>query len=184
MTNLVSNYRKSNIEDQSHNVFASLHHTAPVIQDFLEEQSADYSKNPVTCAPKTSIKDAALLMTENRVGSIIITQKNKPLGIITDKDLRTKIATGLFSIEESVSKIMSSPVITYHTNITVAEAQIAMLKHRIKHLCITKDGTVNSELTGILSEHDIIVIRENNATVLIKEVKRFKTNSITWSKFT
>jgi len=175
MTNLVSNYRKSNIEEQNHNFLTSLHQTTPGIQDFLEEQTADYSKNPITCSPETSIKDAAILMTEKRVGSIIITQNNKPLGIITDKDLRTKIATGLFSIEESVSQIMTSPVIAYHTNITVAEAQIAMLKHRITHLCITKDGTVDSELTGILSEHDIIVIRENNATVLIKEVKRSKS---------
>ena len=67
---------------------------------------------------------------------------------------------------------MSSPVITFPKNTTVAEAQIAMLKHRITHLCITEDGTSNSKLTGILSEHDIIVLRENNAASLVKEIKR------------
>ena len=50
-----------------------------------------------------------------------------------------------------------------------------MLKHKITHLCITKDGTNNSELTGILSEHDIIVLRENNASALIKEIKRSRS---------
>ncbi|WP_339894825.1 DUF294 nucleotidyltransferase-like domain-containing protein [uncultured Algibacter sp.] len=145
------------------------------IQDFFEEQSASYSKNPVSCSPKTTIREAALKMTNKRVGSIIITENNKPLGIITDKDLRIKIATGLVSIDDSVTKIMSSPVITFHENITVAEAQIAMIKHRITHLCITKDGTPNSELKGLLSEHDIVVIRENNASVLVKEVKRATT---------
>ncbi|WP_298494836.1 DUF294 nucleotidyltransferase-like domain-containing protein [uncultured Algibacter sp.] len=145
------------------------------IQDFFEEQSADYSKNPVHCSLKTSIKEAALIMTNKRVGSIIITENKIPLGIITDKDLRTKIATGLITINESVTKIMSSPVITYPENITVAEAQIAMIKNRITHLCITKDGTPNSELKGVLSEHDIVVIRENNASVLVKEVKRANT---------
>ncbi|MGB5417957.1 DUF294 nucleotidyltransferase-like domain-containing protein [Algibacter sp.] len=145
------------------------------IQDFFEEQSADYSKNPVHCNQQTSIKDAAQIMTNKRVGSIIIAKNNMPIGIITDKDLRTKIATGLVSIDESVTKIMSSPVITYPENITVAEAQIAMIKNRITHLCITKDGTPNSELKGLLSEHDIVVIRENNASVLVKEVKRAKT---------
>lgn len=145
------------------------------IQDFFEEQSADYSKNPINCSAQTSIKEAAQIMTNKRVGSIIIAKNNMPIGIITDKDLRIKIATGLISIEESVTKIMSSPVITYPENITVAEAQIAMIKNRITHLCITKDGTPNSELKGILSEHDIVVIRENNASVLIKEVKRAKT---------
>ncbi len=145
------------------------------IQEFSEEQSADYSKNPIQCSIETSIKAAALIMTNKRVGSIIITEKMKPIGIITDKDLRTKIATGLVSIEEPVSKIMSFPVITYPENITIAEAQIAMIKHGITHLCITKDGTPNSKLTGLLSEHDIVVIRENNASALVKEIKRATT---------
>ncbi|NCO62827.1 MAG: CBS domain-containing protein [Flavobacteriales bacterium] len=175
MSNLASNYRKSHNEDHNHTNISSLENTASGFTDLLEEQTADYSKNPIVCSPETSIKEAATLMTEKRVGSIIITHKNKPLGIITDKDLRTKIATGTFSIHDQVKDIMSSPVITYPTNITVAEAQIAMIKHKITHLCITEDGTVNSELTGILSEHDIIVIRENNASVLIKEIKRTKS---------
>lgn len=145
------------------------------LQDFFEEQSAAYSKNPIQCAPETSIKSAALTMTNKRVGSIIITKNKKPLGIITDKDLRTKIATGISSIDEPVTKIMSSPVITYPENITVAEAQIAMLKYRITHLCITEDGSKDSKLIGILSEHDIVVVRGNSPSALVKEVRRAKT---------
>ena len=66
---------------------------------------------------------------------------------------------------------MSSPVLTSHEKITTAEAQIAMLKNKITHLCITKDGTPNSELIGVLSEHDIVVLHGNNPSVLIKEIK-------------
>lgn len=145
------------------------------IQEFSEELTANYSKNPIQCQADTSIKVAANTMTEKHVGSIIITNNKKPIGIITDKDLRTKIATGFVSIDEDVTKIMSFPVITFPEQITVTEAQIAMLKHRITHLCITKNGTSDSELIGILSEHDIVAIRENNASVLVKEVKRAKT---------
>ncbi len=173
MKTLVSNYRNN---EDSHTKLSKLEPlSSDHLPDLSEEQTADYSKNPITCTPETSIKEAALLMTSKRVGSIVITKKNKPKGIITDKDLRTKIATGLFLIDDKVTKIMSAPVITYPENITVAEAQIAMITHKITHLCITKDGTSNSELTGILSEHDIIVIRENNASGLIKEVKRSKS---------
>ncbi len=140
--------------------------------DLTEVQSADYSKHPVTCSKSTTVKEASTIMTQSHVGSIVIVENKKPIGIITDKDLRTKIATGKHKISEAVSAIMSSPVITYPETITVAEAQIAMLRNKITHLCITKDGTIHTELTGILSEHDIIVLRENNASVLIKEVKR------------
>ncbi len=142
---------------------------------FTEALSADYSKNPITCELGTSIKEAAKIMTNKRVGSIIIIKNNKPIGIITDKDLRTKIATGKFSVDQKVSVIMSAPVISYPDKITIAEAQIAMLQHKITHLCITKDGTPNSELVGILSEHDIIVVRGNNPSVILKEIKRAKT---------
>lgn len=140
-----------------------------------ELQTADYSKDPITCSKATRIKEAAEIMTKKRVGSIVVTDNHLPIGIITDKDLRTKIATGRFPISATVDQIMSSPVITYPEDISVAEAQIAMLKHRITHLCITKDGTTDTELTGVLSEHDIIVLRENNASFLMKDIKRSET---------
>ncbi|MBI9041663.1 DUF294 nucleotidyltransferase-like domain-containing protein [Lutibacter sp.] len=141
---------------------------------FSEVQTAQYSKNPITCLKNATIQEAALIMSDKKVGSILIVEDKKPIGIITDKDLRLKIATGIISIDKNVSKIMSFPVITFPEKITIAEAQIAMIKHKITHLCITKDGSPNSELVGILSEHDIVVLHGNNPSVLIKELKRSK----------
>lgn len=141
---------------------------------FTEIQSAEFSKNPVTALKTSTIKEAAQIMSEKRVGSILIVENKNPIGIITDKDLRSKIATGMISIDENVSKIMSSPVKTFKQKITVAEAQIAMIKNKITHLCITKDGTTNSELIGVLSEHDIVVLHGNNPSLLIKKVYRAK----------
>jgi CBS domain-containing protein len=141
---------------------------------FTEIQSAEFSKNPVTTLKTTTIKEAAKIMSEKRVGSILIVENKNPIGIITDKDLRSKIATGLVSIDESVTAIMSSPVKTFKQKITVAEAQIAMIKNKITHLCITKDGTPKSELIGVLSEHDIVVMHGNNPSLLIKKVNRAK----------
>ncbi|RLD84870.1 MAG: nucleotidyltransferase, partial [Bacteroidetes bacterium] len=169
-TNIRNPYSKKN----KGKLFANIDILQKNDSDFTEIQSADYSKNPITCGLDTSIKEAAKTMTSKRVGSIIITNNSKPLGIITDKDLRTKIATGQFNIDHKVSEIMSSPVITYPEKITIAEAQIAMLQHKVTHLCITKDGTPNTELVGLLSEHDIIVVRGNNPSVLLKEIKRAK----------
>ena len=175
LASFATNTRNPYSDDDKGVLFANIETLQKNESSFTEVQSADYSKNPITCKLNTSIKEAAQTMTNKRVGSIVIVENKKPLGIITDKDLRTKIATGLVAIEESVKKIMSSPVITFPEYITVAEAQIAMLQNKITHLCITKDGTADSELCGILSEHDIIVIHGNNPSVLIKEVKRAKS---------
>jgi len=141
---------------------------------FTEIQSAEFSKNPVTTLKTSTIKEAAQIMSAKRVGSILIVENKNPIGIITDKDLRSKIATGLVSIDESVTAIMSSPVKTFKQKITVAEAQIAMIKNKITHLCITKDGTIHSELIGVLSEHDIVILHGNNPSLLIKKINRAK----------
>jgi CBS domain-containing protein len=170
MASFISNTRPTQQSDEK------LFETVKLAKDFADLQSAEYSKNPVICSRATTIKEAAQIMTEKHVGSIVVVENQHPIGIITDKDLRTKIATGQHSVLEPVATIMSSPVITFPESITVAEAQIAMLKNRITHLCITKDGTINSELTGILSEHDIIVLRENNASALVKEIKRSQSS--------
>ncbi len=143
--------------------------------DLIHLQSIEAVKRPIICTEDTSVDAAAKIMTANRVGSIVITSNKKPVGIITDKDLRTKIATGVFQIDVKVNQIMSSPVICIPENTSVAEAQIVMLRDRITHLCITKGGTPQTELVGVLSEHDIVVSSTNNPSFLIKEVKRAKS---------
>lgn len=144
------------------------------INNFNETQTASFTKKPKYCSRETSIKEAAILMKNHNIGSLLIVNKTYPIGIITDKDLRNKIATGIHKVDEKIENIMSSPVICYSEKISVAEAQIAMLKHSISHLCLTKDGTAQSDVIGIISEHDVLVSNSNNPAVLIKQIKRSK----------
>lgn len=175
IASFATNTRNPYAKEDKGFLFANETILKPNASGFTEVQSAQFSKHPITCQTQTIVKDASLIMSTNNVGSIVITENKQPIGIITDKDLRNKIATGHHTISEKVESIMSAPVITFPPSITVAEAQIAMLRHGISHLCITKDGTIHSELIGILSEHDIIVIHGNNPSVLIKEIKRAHT---------
>ena len=135
-------------------------------------QSLSYNTTPLKTTLTAIAKDVAQLMTESLINNIVVCDNNFPLGIITDTDMRSKIATGRYPITVSVDKIMSSPVITVVVNVSLAEAQLLMLKHNVTHLCVTQDGTDKSALKGIISEHDLIVAQANNPGVLIKEVKR------------
>ncbi len=135
-------------------------------------QPIKYTSNPITASPNDIVKFVAQTMSSSKIGSIIIHENRKPIGIVTDKDLRSKIATGLYSIDVTIDKIMSYPVITVTDNLSIAEAQIMMLKHNVSHLCVTKDGTNDSEITGIITEHDIVVAQANNPGVLLKQSKR------------
>ena len=135
-------------------------------------QSLSYNTTPLKTTLTAIAKDVAQLMTESLINNIVVCDNNFPLGIITDTDMRSKIATGRYPITVSVDKIMSSPVITVVENVSLAEAQLLMLKHNVTHLCVTQDGTDKSALKGIISEHDLIVAQANNPGVLIKEIKR------------
>ncbi|MDT0688108.1 DUF294 nucleotidyltransferase-like domain-containing protein [Autumnicola psychrophila] len=140
-----------------------------------ELQPVPIVKKIVTVPPETTIKTAANLMSNKKVGSILITENEIPIGIVTDMDFRKMVATGRLSIDTSVSEIMTSPVICYSRNITIAQAQLTMMKHNINHICITKDGTPNTRVKGIVSEHDIIVSQANNPSVLMKAIKRARS---------
>lgn len=135
-------------------------------------QSLSYNKMPLKITANTAVKDVAQLMTENLIDSAIIIDQNCPTGIVTDTDFRTKIANGRFPITVTIDKIMSAPVITVPENVSVAEAQLLLLKHNVSHLCVTTDGSDKSDVKGIISEHDLIVAQANNPGVLIKEIKR------------
>ncbi|MDI5949360.1 DUF294 nucleotidyltransferase-like domain-containing protein [Flavobacterium yafengii] len=140
----------------------------------LDLQPVKYSKKLITCYSNTIVKNIAETMTKKNVGAILVVEDSLPIGIITDKDLRNKIVTGEFPITTTAVTIMTTPVITYPKKMTVTQAQMAMMKSNISHLCLTKDGTPNSKAVGILSKHDVMVELGNNPAVLIKAVKRAK----------
>jgi len=135
-------------------------------------QSLTYNRSPVTATIDDSAKDVAFLMTENVSSSVVICDNHLPVGIVTHTDMCTKIATGVFPLTVTMKAIMSSPVVTVLENISLAEAQLIMLKNNVTHLCVTLDGTDKSAVKGVISEHDLIIAQANNPGVLIKEIKR------------
>lgn len=135
-------------------------------------QTLAYNTSPLTTESSATVKDVAQLMAESLKDSVIICEKDMPLGIITQTDMTYKIATGRYPITAAADKIMSSPVVTVLENVSLAEAQLSMLKNNVTHLCVTIDGTDKSVVKGIISEHDLVVAQASNPGVLIKEIKR------------
>jgi CBS domain-containing protein len=172
ITSFASNIKDTSIIEGRGNVSSYI--KKETNNDLFNLQKATYTKKPITCKNTTTVKEVAIGMRDLKIGAMVVARNKKPIGIITSKDLRNKVATGDFKISSSAEEIMSSPVITSTNDITIPEAHIMMLKHSASHICITKDGTPKSKLTGILSLHDLIVSLGNNPSVLIKEIKRAK----------
>ncbi len=141
---------------------------------FLENETLEVKPvtSVVTCSPDILIREAAKIMSDKGIGSIIVVSPERhPLGIVTDTDLTKKVVSVPGSVKEQpVSTIMSSPVYTISGGKTIADMVMLMVKTKLRHFCITEDGSAQSPITGIISEHDIIISEGNNPAVIMKAV--------------
>ncbi len=129
------------------------------------------TENVVTCSKETLIREAAQKMQSRRVGSIIIVDENRlPIGIATETDFTRKVVADNISKTRPISDIMSSPVHTMEPNATISQYIIKMIKLKVKHLVVTEDGTNETPLVGIASEHDVLLMHGNDPAILVKRL--------------
>ena len=132
-------------------------------------------KKLIFCSANTSIQKAAEMMTESKVGSLLVLNENYfPIGIVTDVDFRAKVATFALPLDSTVSNIMSSPVQTVTSSITFSSAMLNMMSKNIRHLCVTEDGTPHTRALGIITEHDILLTQGDNPAIVTKEILQTK----------
>ncbi len=141
---------------------------------FLTRVGDLVSKKPVVCSPYTSIRDAAIKMELNGVGSIVVVDDSlRPLGILTSKDFRTFIIYGK-SHQEKVSAYMTSPVVAVDYSTPVFEAHLELLKRGINHLVVTENGKVR----GVITANDILTLFEPTTSLIVLYRKLKKAKSL------
>jgi CBS domain-containing protein len=104
--------------------------------------------NVVTLSPNATLKEAAEMMSQQKIGSIVIIDKNKPLGILTERDFVTKIMLKPYSEDSKVSEVMSSPVIHVSSDQSVADIIDIMANKEIRKVPVIDDGKVVGIVTG------------------------------------
>ncbi len=95
-----------------------------------------------------SLKEAAKLMSDKNIGSLIVMRKDKICGIITESDIMKNIS----SLGSKVSGVMSKSVVTIGKNDSVEDAAELMAEHKIKRLPVMN----KDELVGIITATDIL----------------------------
>ena len=113
------------------------------------------SRTPVTASPEDTIERAAAMMRTRDIGSLIVVEDGKPTGIMTERDVVTKVAAAnLLPSTVHVRDIMSAPVVAIQPHEEVAEAARVMSDRKIRRLAVVDDG----KLVGVITENDIIRI--------------------------
>lgn len=109
--------------------------------------------DPVTAPPDLTVVEAASVMRDRGVGSLIVVEGGKAIGIMTERDIVTKVAAEDRKASSlKVKDVMTSPVVSVHPHEEVEEAARRMSKRRIRRLPVVQDG----KLLGIITENDIV----------------------------
>ncbi len=141
-----------------------------------ETRRVDPVREVLTCTPETTIRQAAKMMGERNVGSILVVNEERhPLGIVTDSDLRTKVVGEGRDVSGLISEIMSSPVLTIDDQATLSSLIATVMRKHLHHFAVTEDGTPTTAVVGIVSEHDILKTQGSHPTVILNEISRAKT---------
>ncbi len=107
----------------------------------------------VSVDTKTKAKDAARMMAEKNIGSLVVNRDGLPFGIVTERDLMEKIvAQAGDPMKISVGELMTAPLATIEASAPLMDAARKMTEKRVKRLVVTE----NEKIIGIVSQTDLV----------------------------
>jgi CBS domain-containing protein len=151
--------------------YPTLSRPMPVAPSLFARRVGDVvARSAVTCRASGSALEVAQLMGRERVGSVVVVDADgRPVGIVTDRDLRGKIVAGGRDPARTVAAgIMSTPLIGLPPGAFAFEAVLEMTRHGIRHLAVTDAG----RLVGVVSARDFLALAASDPVALAREIAR------------
>ncbi|MBN1529920.1 MAG: CBS domain-containing protein [Thermoleophilaceae bacterium] len=107
----------------------------------------------VTAASGDSLHSVGELMRDRNVGSVVVLEHGRPIGVITDRDLALAVVADGVDASEGAGRHASRPIVTGEAAWDIEEAVAVMVQHRIRRLPVTDAD----ELVGIVTIDDLAV---------------------------
>ncbi len=117
-----------------------------------------------TVTPQSSVFTALELMAKHDIGSVIVTEGNRLVGIFTERDYARKVVLrGRTSKDATIGELMTQNVLTVSPSQTIDDCMAMMTNNRFRHLPVVERG----EITGIITIGDVVksVIADQEATI-------------------
>lgn len=109
----------------------------------------------VTADPETTTREISRLLEEENVGSVIVTEDQEPVGIVTDRDLALDvIGEGKNSATIAAADVMTEDLFTVETGESIYDVLAGMRERGVRRAPVVEDG----ELAGIVTLDDFIVL--------------------------
>ncbi|MGE5468346.1 MAG: diguanylate cyclase domain-containing protein [Ignavibacteria bacterium] len=131
------------------------------------------SSGLLSCAPETSVAEAAQRMVEARCSSIMIEQSGAIVGIWTERDALALDLSAADLLASPISKFMSSPVKSVPVTTGIGEAALRFREEEVRHfLVIEEDG----KPCGVISQSDIVINQGIEYFIALREVSSVFNN--------
>ena len=124
--------------------------------------------NVVSMPPDASIFEVSKAMAEMDIGSVIIADKDRPLGIITESDIVRRVIVGEKDTKTTTaSEVMSSPIIHVEPGTGLTDAMRVMAKSNIRRVAVLKNNT----LAGIITSRDLLRWSPELIDILVESLR-------------
>lgn len=145
---------ESAISDLEARRISSLKRTGPASARKVVPRVAEYMSSDVRSIDvNATLKEAGRMLQKLKVGSLLVDDNRRYIGIITDTDLSRKaVARGLDPSTTTIKGCMSNPIISIEDSEPITEAVRLMKEAGVRHLAVTEDRTI----IGILSISDVL----------------------------
>jgi len=127
------------------------------------------SKNLRVVRRDTSVQEIVATMTKFDISSVIVVQEERPVGIVTHKDIVSKVVQPRIPPDAlKAIEVMSTPVVTVSEDASIEEAARLMSRKRIKKLPVVSGG----KLVGIITSTDLVRAEPKLMTLIESLLKR------------
>ena len=127
----------------------------------MESIESQMTTPVISIYSEATAKEAAQLMKEKRIGSLLIKEYEGYVEIVSKKDLAYKVVSeDLPQNTVTLSSIMTESILSIEKTASSSEASILMLEYKINHLAITE----NDDILGILSVKDLVHTKEKQSS--------------------
>ena len=142
---------------------------APALDASHQPVGAMIRGAPVVCPPDTPIREAARMMTAAAQTSVVVDLGDGSLGILTDRDLRTRVVAAGLPGEAPVSAAMTAPAYTCPPDRLAGELLLDMLDRDLRHYPVV---TAGGRLLGVVSDSDLVAVETRSSFYLRQAIGR------------
>lgn len=127
------------------------------------------TRSPTTVTPTTTLTEAARRMKDSGVGSVVVTDEDEVLGVLTDRDIALALAFPQeFDAQSRVDEVMTPRPVTIEAGAQVPESLEKMRAHAIRRLVVVDS---HDRLVGVVSLDDVLVHLGNTMAAVAELVR-------------